>query len=122
MATIQQYIKLKKELKRLAFTNRRNKNLLKNAQREGNYSWPKTGQPAKHFWKYTRARINSRYEFRHKHIIASLLRGKTRDQIEPYVRYGNKPNSAYLQKLSEEYEIEKGIEREAYYVAEIVCS
>ena len=111
MATKQQYIDLKKSIKKLAFENRRNRDLLKNAQRDG-----KAG------WKVHYTLADSRYEFRHKHIIASLLRGKTRDQIEPYVRYGNEPNETYLERLSEEYEVEKGIEREAYHAAETVCS
>lgn len=112
MATKQQYIELKTQLKKIAFENRRNRDLLKNAQRDGTAGWKV---------HYTLA--YSRYEFRHKHIIASLLRGKTRDQIEPCVRYGNEPDESYLKTLSVEYEVEKGIEcGEASHVAETVCS
>ncbi len=112
MATKQQYIDLKKQIKKLAFENRRNRNLLKIAQRD-----------RKAFWENFFALAKSRYEFRHKHIIASLLRGKTRNQIEPYIRSGNEPNETYLEKLSLEYEVEKGIEHgEACHVAETVCS
>lgn len=116
MATREQYLELKKQYKRLAFENRKNRNLLKNAQRDG--KWDK-------IWKYSCALERSKYEFRHLHIIASLLRGKTRDQIEPYVRYGNEPSETYLETLSLQYEVEKGIERpirEANHAAEIVCS
>lgn len=112
MATQTQYIKLKIELKTLAFEIRANRNILKDAQRKGIADWK------------THANLrNSRWEFRHKHIIASLLRGKTREQIEPYVRRGNWPNDTYLKTLSQEYEVEKGIERgEAYHDATLICS
>ena len=112
MATQNQYIDLKKQLKKLCFEIRGNRNILKNAQRKGTADWK------------THANLrNSRWEFRHKHIIASLLRGKTREKIEPYVRYGNEPNETYLKTLSQEYEVEKGIERgEAYNAAKIIRS
>lgn len=112
MATQTQYIELKKQLKTLAFKNRANRNILKDAQRKGTADWK------------THAHLSdSRWEFRHKHIIASLLRGKRREQIEPCVRYGNEPNETYLQNLSEEFEVEKGIERgEAYHAAALICS
>ena len=101
MATQTQYIDLKKQLKKLCFEIRGNRNILKNAQRKGTANW-KT-----HL--YLR---RSKYEFRHKHIIASLLRGKTREQIEQYVSPGHELNETYLKKLSQEYEVENGIEEE----------
>ncbi len=112
MASQNQYIDLKKQLKKLCFEIRGNRNILKNAQRKGTADWK------------THANLNdSRWEFRHKHIIASLLRGKTREQIEPCVREGNWPDDRYLKTLSEEYEVEKGIEREeAYHAAALICS
>ena len=112
MATQNQYIDLKKQLKKLCFEIRGNRNILKNAQRKGTADWK------------THANLrNSRWEFRHKHIIGSLLRGKTRDQIEPKVRRGNWADDRYLKTLSQEYEVEKGIERgEAYNAAKIIRS
>lgn len=111
MATQNQYIDLKNQLKKLCFEIRGNRNILKNAQRKGTADW-----------KIHAHLRNSRWEFRHKHIIASLLRGKTREQIEQYVRPGNELNETYLKTLSQEYEVEKGIEREAYNAAQIIRS
>lgn len=52
----------------------------------------------------------SRYEFRHKHIVYCLLRGRTRDQIEKPSKKCekacyccNKPSESYLEKLLTHY-------------------
>jgi hypothetical protein len=42
------------------------------------------------------------YEYRHKHIVISLLRGKTREQIEK-PKPGNEPNETYIKKLMDYY-------------------
>jgi hypothetical protein len=42
------------------------------------------------------------HEYRHKHIVMSLMRGKTREQIEK-PKKGNEPNEAYIKKLLEQY-------------------
>ena len=44
----------------------------------------------------------ARYEYRHKHIVISLARGKTRDQIET-PKPENQPDERYIQKLLEIY-------------------
>jgi hypothetical protein len=42
------------------------------------------------------------YEYRHKHIVISLMRGKTREQIEK-PKENNLPNEKYIEQLLEKY-------------------
>lgn len=44
-----------------------------------------------------------KYKFRHKHIIYSMARGKTYEQIEQKVRKGNEPDWFTIEKLKEDY-------------------
>ena len=42
-------------------------------------------------------------EYRHLHIVYSLARGRTMEQIEPKVREGNEPNLSQITALKERY-------------------
>jgi hypothetical protein len=42
------------------------------------------------------------FTYRHKHIVISLMRGKTREQIEK-PRENNLPNEKYIKELLEQY-------------------
>lgn len=47
--------------------------------------------------------IRSKYEFRHKHIAYCELRGRTREQIEPKVKFNNEPNEFLINQIKNEY-------------------
>jgi hypothetical protein len=51
-------------------------------------------------WKLFCKLEHAKYEFRHRHIVRCLLRGRTRDQIEKPKH--NQPNEDYIKKLLEE--------------------
>lgn len=58
---------------------------------------------------------DQKYEFRHKHIMYCLARGKTYEQIEQKTRDGNEPNWSYINCLKKQYgfdEVEKEKEKE----------
>ena len=79
---------LKTELKYLAEKIRKQRAEYKTAQRAGTSA-------------YSPDHLS--YTFRHKHIVYSLLRGRTREQIENKVREDNKPNEEYIQELLDGY-------------------
>jgi hypothetical protein len=80
---------LKSELKSLAEQIRIKRTEYKAAQRAGNAGWPEFRSLC--------------YTFRHKHIAYCLLRGRTREQIESFVREDNKANEDYIQELMDGY-------------------
>jgi len=83
---------LKEELKALAAEIRKNNIETKKLQKAGEY--------AGHL-QYSR--ISLKKDFRHKHIAASLLRGRTYEQIEPKCRENNKPNMDLIKEIMDEY-------------------
>ena len=82
---------LKSEIKTLAEQIKTSSRAFKDAQRAGTVTWQLRGELGK-----------AQYEFRHKHIVASLLRGRTRDQIERPLK-GNGPSEEYILRLLELY-------------------
>jgi len=47
--------------------------------------------------------IRLKREYRHKHIIISMARGKSYNQIESKVREGNEPDWCYIKQLKDGY-------------------
>lgn len=84
----------KTELKDLANNIRETKYEHKELQKSGN----NLGKCYKLF--------SIRHEYRHKHIVYSLLKGRTRNQIENKYRKENKPDETYLQRLLDQYKKE----------------
>jgi len=93
--TREQYIQLKQELKELASSIKHLKPIYKNFQREGKYrdECATIGEL-----------IRRRKEYRVKHIFMSLVRGKTREQIERNPRY--EPNEQALIDLCTKYDVD----------------
>lgn len=108
MATKEQYLELKSKLKTLAKEIRQIRHAYKEAQRQG------TG-----YWKLLTELTKRQYEFRHKHIVASMLRGKSYEQIERKTRNDNQPDWDYIEKLKELYAVERRIEND---IPETVCA
>jgi hypothetical protein len=128
---------LKEELKQLAADIKVGKPAFKDTQRNlshlciqlgiANLSWYERWTKTKHIKEYNDAvsdmgrkettLAKMRYEYRHKHIVYCILRGKTRDQIEK-PKEQNKPNEKYLGELTEHYMFL--VEEEAKHV-QIVC-
>jgi hypothetical protein len=75
---------LKQELKSLAKEITTNRKLYKQAQREGKSLW--------------NIRVPS-YEFRYKHIVYCMLRGRTIEQIERSHKPGKEPNMPYIEMM-----------------------
>src|SRR5574343_1859195 len=69
--------KMKEELKALATEVRTARETMKHNQRLGKFDWREPGNVV--FLSHT---------FRMKHVAYCLLRGRTYEQIEPYVRPG----------------------------------
>ena len=93
--------RLKGELKVLAQTITDNKKKFKDEQRQGSVDR----------WKTDLALCQAQYQYRHKHIVRCLLRGRTMSQIEnvdrtiePYCH--NKPSQQYIDTLMKEYQDE----------------
>lgn len=98
--TKQQYIELRDELKQLAQIIKIRKHNHRASQHRSKI------QPIEepNFVKKSNLSLwYAIYEFRHKHIVISLLRGKTREQIER-PKQGNEPNETYIKKLMDYYE------------------
>lgn len=97
--TKEQYLDLRDELKELA-------QMIKTVRHNSrcNAINNRKELPVPTQWKYPYSLERAVYEYRHKHICISMLRGKTRDQIEQ-PRPGNEPNEAYIGKLMETYEV-----------------
>ena len=86
------YQEIKEELKALAKQIKSKRIEYKEAQRNNKLTW----------------RIISDldelvYQFRHRHIAMSIIRGRLREEIEKPGRY-NLPNEHYIADLVEEYE------------------
>jgi len=47
--------------------------------------------------------ISLKKDFRHRHIAASLMRGRSYEQIEPKCRENNKPNMDLIKEIMDEY-------------------
>ena len=63
--------------------------------------------------KLYKERDTCRYEFRHKHITASLLRGTPYERIERTVADNNKPNWQYINQLVKSYTLIPEMENES---------
>ena len=83
---------LKEELKSIAAEIRKNNIETKELQKTGKYAG-----------NLQYSRISLKKNFRHKHIAASLLRGRTYEQIEPKCRENNKPNMDLIKEIMSEY-------------------
>ena len=86
--TKQQYLDLKQELKDLALYIKVTKY---------NSRCNSTNNP-----NIKCSTVFASYEYRHKHIVISLMRGKTREQIEK-PKENNLPNEKYISQLLETY-------------------
>ncbi len=100
--TKQQYLEVKNELKLLAqvikFKKHNHRASVSQSMGGNKKEWPEP----KEVIEFTHGLYYATYEYRHKHIVMSLMRGKTREQIEK-PKEDNKPNEAYIKKLLEEY-------------------
>ena len=85
---------LKSELKQLAVDLRSEKATIKEAQKE-------FGSGAACSQQYNI--LKSKMTYRHKHIVYSMMRGRTYEQIEPKCRKGNEPDQKLLQEITSEY-------------------
>lgn len=83
---------IKEELKQLAKDLRIQKKLFKSKQRNGEDIYPDLHK------KYL-----MRWEYRHRHIACSLLRGTLYECIESRVREDNKPDMNLVEKYKQEY-------------------
>lgn len=127
--TKETYFNLKQELKDLAVKIRETKIGHKNDQRgfsisskKGTFNDYYEGRINSATWEEIRPEYNKAYnkqanshsdlmsmkrEYRHKHIVYSLARGRTMEQIEPKVREGNEPSRHELERLKELYGFDK---------------
>jgi hypothetical protein len=123
--TRENYLKLKNELKQLAIEIKEAKKIRKEVQKayqsnkltKENITMMNSAKllemyenNAKKFdasWGMFCQAMNDVYsrqnEYRYKHIVISLARGKTYEQIEPKVRKGNEPNWKYIDDYKKEY-------------------
>lgn len=124
--TKETYLNLKQELKDLAVKIRETKTEHRGAQREcslygnehGTFIDYYNGKIDSATWEKIRPEYSKRsnaaysafdnlksmqHEYRHKHIVYSLARGRTMEQIEPKVREGNEPSRYELNRLKELY-------------------
>jgi hypothetical protein len=88
---------LKEELKQLIVEIRELKLRFKEAQRAGN-----VGAVNDVWYDLWSALGTARYNYRHKHIVACIIRGTERDKIERPAD-NNKPSEAYINQLLEKY-------------------
>jgi len=95
--------RLKAELKVLAALISETNKQFKQEQREGKSHWNSDA---------LKRQGSAGYEFRHRHIVRSLLQGRTMEQIETLPKEGrcpketcyccNKPNQKYIDRLMKE--------------------
>lgn len=85
------YQEIKQELKSLAKQIKNKKEEHKEAQRQNkdNLAWHVVSK--------------FKYEFRHRHIAMSIIRGRKREEIERPAS-DNQPSEEYIKKLVEHYE------------------
>jgi len=88
------YQEIKEELKALAKKIKNTKKEYKEAQRANKWDTA---------WRIGNAVDNLKYEFRHRHIAMSIIRGRNRDEIERPGPY-NLPNEQYIKLWVEKYE------------------
>ena len=104
--TKQQYLEVKNELKQLAqIIKYRNHNANASISQSMGGKKQFIDEPdfVKEYGKLHGYNILiAQYEFRHKHIIMSLMRGKTREQIEK-PKENHLPNEKYISQLLEKY-------------------
>jgi hypothetical protein len=100
--TREQYFATKAELKELASMIKIKTRNYRAAQSEASGGNKKGVEEPK--WTNDMSLWRARHEFRHKHIVMSLIRGKTREQIEK-PKDNNLPSEQYIQKLLETYEV-----------------
>jgi hypothetical protein len=91
---------LKQELKELAGEIKEGKAQLRTTASKLAKGEPVDGVPP--VWLMIRNVANNRRSYRHKHIVYSLLRGKTREQIEKPNPY-NKPSERSIEAILKEY-------------------
>ena len=96
--TKQQYLDLKQELKDLALYIK----VTKYNSRCNSTNNRKTLPTDKLNPNINCSTVFASYEYRHKHIVISLMRGKTREQIEK-PKENNLPNEKYISQLLETY-------------------
>ena len=96
------YHEIKEELKTLAKQIKKYKLEYKEAQRKNKFN---------SIWDIEKDVRESVYQFRHRHIAMSIIRGRERDEIE---RPGddNLPNEYYIKELVDIYEKELAEEYE----------
>lgn len=65
------------------------------------------------YWKLAKKAMDAydsadrmRADYRLKHVVYCLARGRTLEQIEPHVREGNEIDQRGLKKMLEEYEVD----------------
>ena len=126
--TREQYLKMKKEQKALATKIRNEKNEFRNTSREFSTFTKENGSSIDYYkgrinsskWELARPGYNKLYDkieglrskisddksvFRLNHVLYSLARGRTLQQIEPKVREGNELPMDWLKKQLEFYGI-----------------
>jgi len=100
--TKQQYLEVKNELKLLAQVIKFKKHNLRASTSQHMGGSKKEWPEPESIQKYEHSLYYALFQYRHKHIVMSFMRGKTREQIEK-PKENNKPNEAYIKKLLEEY-------------------
>lgn len=65
------------------------------------------------YWKHYKQQLNAaedvdkmRADYRIKHVVYCIARGRTLEEIEPHVREGNELDKRQLKKMLEAYEVE----------------
>lgn len=102
-------LELKQWLKDSGKEIRRMKDLHKNYQRMGYESAPWNSKRTQDYSKNLGSLCKLRWEYRHKHIAYSELRGRTRAQIEASYPYEGrngwheKPDESWIKRIKKEY-------------------
>lgn len=117
------YLKLKKRLKKISNNIKTNRSELKEAQRSLSVPNPTTDDASINLGynlcrkknKCINNNFKLKHEFRHNHIVISMARGKTYEQIENKVREGNEPSWSFIKTLKDLYgfdEVEESLVKE----------
>ena len=109
---LQTLMSLKLELKSFAQSIRENRSSFRAKQSHHDKEWSRqtpewANQLKKEIYTHHNELVKARYEFRHKHIVYCLLRGRTMAQIESSKKQKcekdcyccNKPSQKYLDSL-----------------------
>ena len=94
MDQIKNYKTLKSELKTMALALRGAKKEIKTIQKE-------EGSGSAYLQQYKI--LGKKFDYRHKHIAYSMMRGKTYEQIERKCAKGNEPNQKLIQEILNAY-------------------